>query len=182
MLEIPQKNYAQENILLVDKPSGPTSFDIIRFLRKSLDIRKIGHAGTLDPLASGLLIIGIGPGTKKLEHFLKLPKTYEATILFGTSTTSGDIEGEVLKEEKVEALEEAHVREAVASLVGEHTTIAPIYSAIKVGGKPLYWYARRGCCPIEMPCRISSVQGAELRELWHEGGTWKAKEIGRAHV
>lgn len=175
MLEIPQKHYAQENILLVDKPSGPTSFGVIRFLRKQLDIRKVGHAGTLDPLASGLLVIGIGQGTKKLEQLLKLPKTYEATILFGTSTTSGDIEGEVLKEEHVEVLTEGAVREATASLVGEHATIAPIYSAIKVDGKPLYWYARRGCCPIEMPQRVSRVRGAELRELRCQDGVWKAR-------
>lgn len=162
----------EDDVVLVDKPSGPTSFGIIRFLRKELNIRKIGHAGTLDPLASGLLIIGIGSGTKKLENYLKLPKTYEATILLGTSTTSGDAEGEILQQVQDIQLGEEQARAAVESLVGEHETLANMYSAIKVDGRPLYWYARRSCCPIEIPTRISRVRSATFHSLRNEKEDW----------
>ena len=88
-------NILPENILLADKPKGITSFDVIRILRKKMGIRKMGHAGTLDPLASGLMIIGINDGTKKMTDFLKLPKTYIADILLGKKTETGDAEGKI---------------------------------------------------------------------------------------
>ncbi|KKW12680.1 MAG: tRNA pseudouridine synthase B, partial [Parcubacteria group bacterium GW2011_GWA2_49_9] len=85
------------NVLLIDKPKGITSFDCIRILRKELGIRKMGHAGTLDPMATGLMIIGVGDGTKKLHEFLKLDKTYEAEILLGIRTDTGDVTGNVVE-------------------------------------------------------------------------------------
>ena len=95
---ISQKHYIEEDILLVHKSVGISSFDLIRKLRRILKIRKIGHAGTLDPLARGLMIVGIDRGTKKMNQYLKLSKTYIAEILVGKSTTTGDLEGEVVLE------------------------------------------------------------------------------------
>ena len=85
-----------DEILLIDKPKGITSFDVIRRLRRQCGVRKIGHAGTLDPNATGLLIIGIGAGTKRLREYLRLPKTYVMDILLGIRTDSGDIAGHVI--------------------------------------------------------------------------------------
>ena len=87
-----------ENILLIDKPKGITSFDVIRKLRKEMGVKKMGHAGTLDPLATGLMIIGIGDGTKLLKDYIGLPKTYQAEVLLGKQTTTGDLEGDILEE------------------------------------------------------------------------------------
>ncbi len=90
------------DILLVDKPKGITSFDVIRRLRRQLSIKKMGHAGTLDPLATGLMIIGVGSGTKKLTELVKLDKEYVADVLIGEQRTTGDMEGEVVAEKVVE--------------------------------------------------------------------------------
>ena len=108
-----------DEILLVDKPKGITSFDVIRRLRKKYNIKKMGHAGTLDPLASGLMIIGIGPGTKKLNEYLKLPKTYIADIVVGEKRTTGDQEGEIVEECDVSELDEEGVREVLEGMKGE---------------------------------------------------------------
>lgn len=132
-----------KNILLVDKPKGITSFDVIRILRKKLGIRKMGHAGTLDPLASGLMIIGINEGTKKMSEFLKLPKTYIADVLLGRKTDTGDLEGRVIEEKDVSSISEEKIREAVRGMVGKHSLPVPMYSAIKIGGRPLYKLARK---------------------------------------
>jgi tRNA pseudouridine55 synthase len=144
------------NIILVDKPKGITSFDVIRKLRKELGIKKMGHAGTLDPLASGLMIVATGEGTKSLAEFLKLYKTYEAEILLGTSTDTGDMEGEVLCETKVEYVEEDYVREVIKNMRGIFNLPVPKHSAVKVAGKRLYKYAREGA-PVETPKKDMEV-------------------------
>lgn len=133
----------KNNLIYIDKPKGITSFDVIRKLRKKLNIRKMGHAGTLDPLATGLLIVGIGEGTKKLEVFLKLPKTYIADILLGLKTDTGDIDGKILEEREVN-VEKQDILEKGKEMVGVHEIKVPIYSAIKQGGEALYKKARRG--------------------------------------
>ncbi|MCI5108373.1 MAG: tRNA pseudouridine(55) synthase TruB [Candidatus Pacebacteria bacterium] len=138
-----------KDIILIDKPKGITSFDCIRILRKKLGIRKMGHAGTLDPLATGLMIIGIGPGTKKLNEYLKLDKTYGTTVLVGVSTDTGDIDGKVLKEEVFD-LDDKGIKEALDKLVGKNILSVPKYSAIKKNGKPLYYYARNDI-DVEIP-------------------------------
>ncbi|MEN9920746.1 MAG: tRNA pseudouridine(55) synthase TruB [Candidatus Parcubacteria bacterium] len=94
MTEVPE-------LLLIDKPHGITSFDVIRRLRRILNIKKMGHAGTLDPLSTGLMIIGVGPGTKKLTELVKLDKEYIAEIRIGERRTTGDLEGEVVEEKEV---------------------------------------------------------------------------------
>jgi tRNA pseudouridine55 synthase len=132
-----------KNILLVDKPKGITSFDVIRILRKKLGIRKMGHAGTLDPMASGLMIIGVNEGTKKMSEFLKLPKVYIADILLGKKTDTGDLDGRVIEEADVPHVLEEKIREVIAGMVGKHSLPVPMYSAIKIGGRPLYKIARK---------------------------------------
>lgn len=131
-------------ILLVDKPKGVTSYDVIRELKRRYGELKIGHAGTLDPLATGLLILGIGDGTKKMGEFLKLPKTYEAHILLGVRTDTGDMEGRVLEEKEVNFVDEKEIKKVFEGLIGEIELPVPAYSAIKQSGEPLYKKARRG--------------------------------------
>ena len=152
------------NILLIDKPKGITSFDVIRILRKKLKIRKIGHAGTLDPLATGLLIIGIGKATKLLNQYVKLDKTYEAEILFGVKTDTGDIDGKVIEKKSIPQLSDQKINRVINSLVGEIDLPVPKYSAIKRNGKPLYKYAREGkeiIVPIKK-MRINWIKGSSL--------------------
>ena len=139
-----KKKVEDKEIVLIDKPKGPTSFDMVSRLRRKLGIRKIGHAGTLDPLASGLLILGVGKGTKKLADLIKLPKTYEAEILLGVSTDTGDLEGKVLKEQEIKTLDIKEVKRMVKGLVGKLLLKVPAYSAIKVKGERLYKIAREG--------------------------------------
>ena len=131
-------------ILLIDKPPGITSFDVIRILRKKMGIRKMGHAGTLDPMATGLMIVGVGSGTKKLNQYLKLDKVYEAEILLGCSTETGDIEGKITEEKAIPPLNNEIVLRTVESLKGVHALQVPLYSAVKKAGRPLYSYARKG--------------------------------------
>ncbi|PIT91105.1 tRNA pseudouridine(55) synthase TruB [Candidatus Kaiserbacteria bacterium CG10_big_fil_rev_8_21_14_0_10_49_17] len=131
-------------ILIIDKTVGMTSFDVIRVLRKHFTIKKMGHAGTLDPLASGVLVVGIGAGTKKLNNYLKLPKTYGALVRFGERRSTGDLEGEVLEEKDAGALTREDVEKALRAMRGELLLPVPAFSAIKVDGKPLYKNARRG--------------------------------------
>ncbi len=133
-----------DDILLINKPKGITSFDVIRILRKKMGIRKMGHAGTLDPLASGLMIVGVESGTKKLNDYIKLDKTYIADILFGRKTDTGDMEGQILEETEIHFIEEDYIRELTLAFHGEFELLPPIYSAIKKDGKPLYKYARSG--------------------------------------
>ncbi len=133
----------EKEILLIDKPEGMTSFDVIRFLRKKYGIRKMGHAGTLDPAATGLLIIGMGKGTKKLRNFLKMSKVYEARILLGKKTSTGDTEGKIIEERDVDNINEKQIKKAAASLKGKSLLRVPVYSAVKVSGMPLYKIARK---------------------------------------
>lgn len=133
-----------DDILLINKPKGITSFDVIRRLRKKLNIKKIGHAGTLDPMATGLMIVGVGKGTKKLTELVKLDKTYEAEILIGLSTDSADMEGKVLENVSVPELDEKDVITALKKIEGIHEYEVPRFSAIKVKGKKLYELSRKG--------------------------------------
>ncbi|MCK5095871.1 MAG: tRNA pseudouridine(55) synthase TruB [Candidatus Pacebacteria bacterium] len=133
-----------QDIILIDKPKGISSFDVIRVLRKKLGVRKMGHAGTLDPLATGLMIIGVGSGTKKLHKLIGLDKTYRVEVLLGKKTTTGDLEGEILEEKQVGDIDEEVLQKAAQKIVGVLRLPVPIYSAIKQGGVPLYKKARSG--------------------------------------
>lgn len=132
-----------EGIVLIDKPSGITSHDAVALVRRALSTKKVGHAGTLDPMATGLLVVGVGRATRLLRFLGGLPKTYEASIRLGVSTTTLDADGEVSQTTLVEATDE-QIRAATAALVGDSMQTPPAYSAVKVGGRPLYEAARKG--------------------------------------
>jgi len=129
--------------LIIDKPKGVTSANCVYKLRKLLGIKKIGHCGTLDPLATGLLPICIGEATKFSSFMSDLDKTYEVDISFGLETDTGDIEGEIISE-GVNNFKETELKRVLKLFEGPQTQIPPMYSALKNGGKPLYWWARKG--------------------------------------
>ncbi len=158
-----------KNIILVDKPSGITSFDCIRKLRPIIGVSKMGHAGTLDPLATGLMVIGVGKkGTQSLNDFKGLEKVYQVTALLGVSTTTGDTDGEIVEEKEVN-IDVKEAKKAVFSLEGEKNLLVPLYSAIKKKGKPLYWYARKGIS-VEVPYKKMTVKRADFEDLYEEKG------------
>jgi tRNA pseudouridine55 synthase len=134
---------APEGILLIDKPSGVTSHDVVDAVRRALGTRKVGHAGTLDPMATGLLVIGVGRATRLLRFLGDLPKTYEGTGVLGVRTTTLDAEGEVTATATVEVSRE-ELERACRALEGESLQRPPAYSAVKVGGRKLYEAARAG--------------------------------------
>jgi tRNA pseudouridine55 synthase len=138
------KQQQTEEILFIDKPKGITSYDVIRILKRKLKVKKIGHAGTLDPQATGLLIVGIGKATKRLKEFMELPKTYYMEVLLGKRTETGDLDGVVLEEKEVTDIDEEQLKKVIADLEGEIELPIPIYSAVKHKGIPLYKYARKG--------------------------------------
>jgi tRNA pseudouridine55 synthase len=134
---------APEGLLLVDKPKDVTSHDVVDVVRRRLGVRKVGHAGTLDPMATGLLLVGVGRATRLLRFLGDLPKTYAGRIRLGVETTTLDADGAVTREAAVRATEAA-VREAMQGLVGDSLQTPPAFSAVKVGGRKLYEAARRG--------------------------------------
>lgn len=154
----------ESDILLVDKPVGITSFDVIRRLRRELGIKKIGHAGTLDPLASGLMIVGVGEGTKKLTEYIKLPKEYVAEVRIGERRTTGDLEGDIVEKKTVENLDREMVASALLSMVGTLSLRVPAYAAVKQGGEALYKKARKGEM-VEVPVRDMVVTETELLDF-----------------
>jgi tRNA pseudouridine55 synthase len=132
-----------EGLQLVDKPQGVTSHDVVDAVRRALGTRKVGHAGTLDPMATGLLLVGVGRATRLLRFLSDLEKTYEGTGILGVETDTLDADGEVVRTSDVSVTREELVRRA-AVLVGESLQRPPSYSAVKVGGRKLYEAARRG--------------------------------------
>ena len=148
------------NILLVDKPKGISSYQVIRILQKKLGIKKMGHAGTLDPLATGLMLIGINEGTKKLTALLGLSKEYEAEILMGIKTDTADVDGKIIEEKQIPELSDEQIQATLLSMVGTLELAVPIYSAIKRQGKPLYEYARAGQ-EVSIPIKPMKVLSAE---------------------
>jgi len=134
-------------ILLVDKLTGPTSHGVVSATRKALGLKKVGHAGTLDPMASGLLTLGIGPGTKLLTYLVGADKRYLATIRLGQSSSTDDAEGElseVAPTEVLDAISEEQIRSGLQAMVGEIDQVPSSVSAIKVDGKRAYDLARAG--------------------------------------
>lgn len=143
--------------LLIDKPAGMTSHDVINRLRRITGIRTIGHAGTLDPFATGLLLVGIGKeATKVIAQYVGLEKTYEADIRLGASSTTLDTEGEIT-DAACPDISAAQLTAAITSLTGDILQIPPMHAAIKIGGKKLYELARQGI-EIERPPRPVTIQ------------------------
>ncbi len=133
-----------EGILIIDKPLKMTSFDVVEFVRRRLRVRKVGHAGTLDPIASGVLVILLGEMTKSFKNFEKLNKEYIATMRLGAETDTGDSEGKILRESSYENVTEERISSAFKEFCGEIHQIPPMVSAIKFKGKKLYELARKG--------------------------------------
>ncbi len=134
----------EDTVLLIDKPLHWSSFDVIRKLRNLLNIRKIGHAGTLDPLATGLLILCTGKKTKEISTFQEMSKVYEGSLVLGKTTPSFDLETDFDSQADWHHLSPDMVHKASQTFLGKINQIPPIYSAIKVKGKPLYLRARKG--------------------------------------
>jgi len=133
-----------DGVLLVDKPSGPTSYDIIRWLKRIIKDVRIGHSGTLDPLASGLLIILLGKATKKQSDFMNMEKIYRCQLKLGVRTNTGDVTGTPVERLPVKQMEQAQLREVLESFVGAQSQMPPMFSALKKEGVPLYKLARKG--------------------------------------
>lgn len=150
-----------DGVLLVDKPPAHTSHDVVARLRRKLNMKRIGHAGTLDPMATGLMIILIGKATSISQYLISLDKEYEGTIELGKVTDSQDADGEVLETRPVPPLTEAEIRTAAKSFLGDQYQTPPMYSAIKIDGVPLYKSARKGI-EIEREPRFIRVINFEL--------------------
>jgi tRNA pseudouridine55 synthase len=133
-----------EGILLVDKPGDHTSHDVIARLRGKLKMKRIGHAGTLDPMATGLLIVLVGKATRVSQYLVSLDKEYEGTIELGKVTDTQDAEGEMMETRPVPPFTEAEVLAGISGFLGDQYQTPPMYSAVKIGGVPLYKSARKG--------------------------------------
>ncbi len=151
-------------ILVVRKPLGATSHDVVAMLRKRLGTRRIGHAGTLDPLATGVLVVAVGPATRFLQYLPLEPKEYVARVRFGIETASYDAEGDPLRTAPVPPDLYARVVETLPRFLGLQEQIPPMFSAVKVKGKPLYAYARQGH-EIERRPRTIHIGRLEPRDL-----------------
>ncbi len=154
-------------LLIVDKPAGCTSHDVVRRVRKVLRQRSVGHAGTLDPLATGVLVVAVGEGTKLVSHLQSDDKRYEVTIALGAETDSLDADGEVTETAEVPQLDSAIVERALLPFIGRHPQEAPKLSAIKLGGTPLHRRVRRGE-DVEAPVREVELYEATVDEVSQE--------------
>ncbi|OQC11290.1 MAG: tRNA pseudouridine synthase B [Tenericutes bacterium ADurb.Bin087] len=159
-------NNEKSGILLINKAEGYTSRKVGNMLARQLNIKKVGHLGTLDPFATGLLIFALGEGTKVLPFLEDDPKTYVATLQFGLLTTTLDPDGKVLKDESVEPFTNAEIEKVITRFTGQITQIPPTTSAIKIDGKRAYEYARRNV-EVVMPKREVEVFSLKVLAYSH---------------
>lgn len=152
------------SLLLVDKPGGMTSHDVVARARRVLSVRKVGHAGTLDPMATGLLVLGVGAATRLLGHLAGSDKTYDATIRLGQSTVTDDREGEVTATASAAAVGEDDVRAALAGQVGALEQVPSSVSAVKVAGRRSYDRVRAGE-EVELAARPVTVHRIDVHRL-----------------
>lgn len=184
-----QEFSALDGALLIDKPAGPTSHDVVDAIRRQFGLKKVGHCGTLDPNATGLLIIVLGRGTKLSERLMSDDKVYEGTIKLGESTDSYDAAGELTASLPVLPLTLEELNKAAEEFVGDHMQTPPMVSAVKKGGVPLYKLARKGVEVQREPrlihiykfqfsyyeepyadFRVACTKGTYVRSLAHELG------------
>lgn len=154
-------NRFDNRVFVIDKQPGPTSFDVVASLRRVSGLRRVGHAGTLDALARGVLLVCTGTATRAVEHFMNLEKEYRFDVRLGVETTTLDAEGDVVREAPVPALSIEEVRAAAATFVGEYLMTPPAYSALKRGGKRLSDLARAGEAAEGAP-RTVQIDGFEV--------------------
>ena len=160
-----------DGLLVVDKPAGWTSHDVVAWVRRLAGTRKVGHAGSLDPMATGVLVLGLGRATRLLGHLAKTDKAYDATIRLGESTTTDDAEGELIARTDATGLEEPAIRQAALEFVGELQQIPSSVSAIKVGGRRAYQRVRQGEA-VELEARPVRVTRFDLHRF-----TWATKSV-----
>ena len=153
-----------DGVLLVDKPAGMTSHDVVNAVRRMFNIKKAGHGGTLDPSATGLLIILLGRGTKLSDRIMGGDKVYEGVLRLGSATSTQDAEGEKISGEDPSGLSEVAVRAAVATLSGDIYQMPPMVSALKKDGVPLYKLARQGIT-IEREARLVHIYKFQITEF-----------------
>ena len=150
-----ENTFEEGRVLLIDKPLDWTSFDVVRKIRNTLKIKKVGHAGTLDPLATGLLIVCTGKFTKKINEYMAQEKEYTGSITLGASTPTYDLESEPEEFKSVEGITEEMIRETTKQFTGDILQTPPIHSAIKQKGKPVYLLARKGIDVVLEPRKIT---------------------------
>lgn len=159
-------------IILINKEKNITSRDVVNKISKKLNTKKVGHAGTLDPLATGLLVIGVGSGTKILELLTLDTKEYIATVKIGLETDTLDITGNVISSINDYKLTKEELEETLLSFVGTYNQTVPKYSAVKINGKKLYDYARNNI-DIELPKRLVTIYNIELLDFKKDEFTFK---------
>ena len=178
-----------DGLLLVDKPSGPTSHDVVAQIRRRFRIPKVGHGGTLDPMATGLLVILLGKGTKISDRVMGHDKTYEGTFRLGIETDSQDADGRMVAEKDAGAVTAAQVEVQIKLRLGDQMQLPPMVSAIKIKGVPLYKLARKGetverqprfihvyrfelldFAPPDVRFRVECTKGTYVRTLAHDVG------------
>lgn len=158
-------NAFENRVFVIDKALGPTSFDVVAAMRRASGLRRVGHAGTLDPLARGVLLVCTGTATRAVEHFMDLEKEYAFDVRLGVETSTLDAEGEVVREAPVPAdLAAERIHAAAASFVGPYAMTPPVYSAIKRKGRRHYEMARAGeDAPVEP--RLVTIYGCEVTSV-----------------
>lgn len=186
---VPEGPPMPDGLILIDKPAGPTSHDVVDLIRRRFRIPKVGHGGSLDPQATGLLIILIGKGTKISDRFLGSDKEYEGTIRLGLTTNSYDLDGEVTSTAPFEGITRERLLEAMDAFRGDLMQTPPMVSAIKKNGVPLYKLARQGetveraprlihlyefsmlsFAPPDLEFRIRCTKGTYIRSIAHDLG------------
>lgn len=157
-------NFTEGEVLLIDKPIAWTSFDAVKKIRNTIKIKKVGHAGTLDPLATGLLIICTGKFTKKIDEYQAQEKEYTGTFTLGATTVSGDLEQEVIPAGSIEHITEEAIHNATKPFTGDIKQIPPAHSAIKVDGERVYKKARKGIEVVLKP-RAVTIHSFEITAI-----------------
>ena len=155
-------------LVIVDKPAGITSHDVVSRVRRLAGTRKVGHAGTLDPMATGVLVLGVNRATRLLGHLTLTEKAYDATIRLGSSTTTDDAEGEIVSTAPTGDLDHASIRSALAAFVGEIKQVPTAVSAIKVGGRRAYKRVREGE-DVQLEARPVTIHDLQVRDLRTSG-------------
>jgi len=156
--------FETDAVLLVDKPKEWTSFDVVNMVRSRFNIPKVGHCGTLDPAASGLLVLMLGKFTKLSQKFSGEDKIYQSDVLLGTETDSQDMDGKIIAENDYSQITEEQVREVIASFLGAQEQVPPMFSAKKQGGKRLYKLARQGI-EVEREAKEINIESIEIDEI-----------------
>jgi tRNA pseudouridine55 synthase len=160
----PLNKYEAGQVILIDKPFDWTSFDVIRKMRSLIKIKKIGHAGTLDPLATGLLIVCTGKFTKKINEYMGMEKEYTGTFTLGATTPTYDLESEPTAHIEYSGLTEQEIHDATKPLTGLIQQVPPIHSAIKQKGKPVYLMARKGL-DVELEARPVTIKEFVIEKI-----------------